>query len=258
MPTPVLALIPARFASVRFPGKPLIDLAGKPMVQRVWERARAARGVDAVYVATDDRAIAAAVAGFGGRALMTPYSCASGTDRIAAALRRLGGVPDDAVVVNVQGDEPLLPPAMVEGVVAVLRGTGAPMATLARPLGPGEYADPNAVKVLWDARGLALYFSRSPVPYHRGRPGTPPAGPGRGPGALRLGLHVGLYAYRYGFLRRLARARPCALERAEGLEQLRALDLGERVAVGFTRLRSRAVDTPADAAEVRRLLGPRS
>ena len=243
----VLAFIPARFASTRFPGKPLIDLKGKPMIQRVWEQACKAKGLDAVYVATDDQRIAAAVGSFGGRALMTPSSCPSGTDRLAAALKRLKGVADDAILVNVQGDEPLLPPAMVEQVVAVLKRTGAPMATLARPLTQAEYLSPNNVKVLWDAKGLALMFSRASIAYHRDKPGVLPQG-------LRLGLHVGLYAYRAGFLKRLTRVKPTALELTEKLEQLRVLDLGERIAVGFTTAQSHAIDTPADAARVRKLL----
>lgn len=247
---PILAIIPARFASSRFPGKPLIDLEGKPMVQRVWERARAAKCLDAVYVATDDVSIATVVRGFGGNVLMTPKSCPSGTDRIAAAVRKLDTVSDDAVVVNVQGDEPLLPPAMVEQAVAILKKTGAPMSTLARPLEASNYTDPNAVKVLWDARGLALYFSRAALPFNRDHPGKLPAG-GQG---LRLGLHIGLYAYRWGFLKRLAKTRPSRLELSEKLEQLRVLDSGERIAVGFTRLSSQAVDTPADAAKVRAVL----
>lgn len=242
-----LVLIPARYASTRFPGKPLIDLKGKPMIQRVWEQARRARGVDAVYVATDDARIATVVRSFGGDALMTPKACPTGTDRLAAALARLKGAKDGDIVVNVQGDEPLLPPAMVEQVVAGLKRTGAPMATLARPLDAKDYGDPNKVKVLWDAKGLALYFSRAAIAYNRDQPGKMPKG-------LRLGLHVGLYAYRAGFLKRLARTRTSALERAEKLEQLRVLDLGERIAVGFTRAISHAIDTPADAAKVRRLL----
>lgn len=243
----VFALIPARFASTRFPGKPLIDLKGKPMIQRVWEQACKARGVDAVYVATDDVRIAAVVRSFGGEALMTPVSCPTGTDRLAAALKKLKGVKDSDIVVNVQGDEPLLPPAMVEQVVAMLKKTGAPMATLARPLVARDYSDPNKVKVLWDAKGLALYFSRAAIAFNRDQPGKLPRG-------LRLGLHVGLYAYRVGFLKRLAKSRPTALELTEKLEQLRVLDLGERIAVGFTKAVSHAIDTPADAAKVRRLL----
>jgi 3-deoxy-manno-octulosonate cytidylyltransferase (CMP-KDO synthetase) len=243
----VFALIPARFASTRFPGKPLVDLKGKPMIQRVWEQVCKARGVARVIVATDDRRIALAVKAFGGEVVMTPRSCPSGTDRLAAALGKLREVEADDIVVNVQGDEPLLPPAMLEQVVSVLRRNAAPMATLARPLALRDYGDPNKVKVLWDRRGLALYFSRAPIPFHRARPGAMPKG-------LRLGLHVGLYAYRAGFLRRLAAAPPTALELAERLEQLRVLDLGERIAVGFTRAFSRAIDTPADAAQVRRLL----
>lgn len=241
------AFIPARYASTRFPGKPLIDLKGKPMIQRVWEQACKAKGLAGVYVATDDARIATVVRSFGGEALMTPVNCPSGTDRLAAALKKLKGLRDNDIVVNVQGDEPILPPSMVEQVVAVLKKTGAPMATLARPLAAADYADANKVKVLWDAKGLALYFSRSAIPFHRDKPGKLPQG-------LRLGLHVGLYAYRVGFLKRLAKTRPSALEKTEKLEQLRVLDLGERIAVGFTRAISHAIDTPADAAKVRRLL----
>lgn len=243
----VLAFIPARFASTRFPGKPLIDLKGKPMVQRVWEQASKAKGVDAVYVATDDARIAMAVRAFGGEAIMTPVSCPTGTDRLAAALKKLKGVKDSDIIVNVQGDEPLLPPSMVEWVVKALKSSGAPMATLARPLSQAGYLDPNNVKVLWDAKGLALYFSRAPIAYHRDKPGKLPQG-------LRLGLHVGIYAYRAGFLKKLARSKPTALEMAEKLEQLRVLDQGERIAVGFTKALSVAIDTPQDAARVRRLL----
>jgi 3-deoxy-manno-octulosonate cytidylyltransferase (CMP-KDO synthetase) len=241
------AFIPARFASTRFPGKPLIDLKGKPMVQRVWEQACKAKGISAVYVATDDRRIATAVRAFGGDAVMTPVSCPTGTDRLAAALKKLRGVKADDIIVNVQGDEPLLPPSMVELVVKVLKQTGAPMATLARPLTQAEYLNPNNVKVLWDSKGLALYFSRAPIAYHRDKPGKLPDG-------LRLGLHVGLYAYRAGFLQKLTKLKPTKLEQAEKLEQLRVLDSGERIAVGFTKAVSHAIDTPGDAAKVWRLL----
>jgi len=243
----VYAFIPARFASTRFPGKPLIDLKGKPMVQRVWEQACKAKGVDAVYVATDDKRIATVVQAFGGKAIMTPVSCPTGTDRLAAVLKKLKGVKDGDIVINVQGDEPLLPPSMIELVVKALKTSGAPMATLARPLTQDEYLNPNNVKVLWDAKGLALYFSRAPIAYHRDKPGKLPVG-------LRLGLHVGLYAYRVGFLKRLAKIKPMALEMAEKLEQLRVLDLGECIAIGFTKALSVAIDTPADAAKVRKLL----
>lgn len=243
----VLAIIPVRFGSTRFPGKPLIDLGGKPMVQRVWELAKKARGVDGVYVATDDRRIADVVKSFGGEAIMTPASCASGTDRLAAAIKKIEGVKDDDIIVNVQGDEPLMPPSMIKEVVACLKKSKAPMATLARELSQAEYLNPDCVKVLWDAQGLALYFSRSPIAFHRDQPGTLPPG-------LRLGVHVGLYAYRAAFLQRLTQVKPSALELTEKLEQLRVLDLGERIAVGFTKGISHAIDTPADAAIVRRLL----
>jgi 3-deoxy-manno-octulosonate cytidylyltransferase (CMP-KDO synthetase) len=243
----VFAFIPARFASTRFPGKPLIDLKGKPMVQRVWEQACKAKGVDAVYVATDDVRIATVVRAFGGEAILTPVACPTGTDRLAAALKKLKGLKDSDIIVNVQGDEPLLPPSMIELVVKSLKASGAPMATLARPLSQDEYLNPNNVKVLWDAKGLALYFSRAPIAYHRDKPGKLPQG-------LRLGLHVGLYAYRAGFLKKLAKSKPTKLEMAEKLEQLRVLDQGERIAVGFTKALSVAIDTPEDAKRVRRML----
>jgi 3-deoxy-manno-octulosonate cytidylyltransferase (CMP-KDO synthetase) len=242
----VLGLIPARYASSRFPGKPLIDLKGKPMIQRVWEQAMRCRSLDAVAVATDDERIKRVVEAFGGLAVMTPAHCASGTDRIALAVRklRLRGM---SVVVNVQGDEPMLPPAMIDQVVAVLRRSGAPMATLCRPLRDrAEFLNPNAVKVVMDLGGRALYFSRSPIPHPRSGPwpATLPS----------VGLHVGLYAYRADFLQKLAKLRPTALEQAEKLEQLRVLEHGHAIAVGRTLLSSHSIDTPGDARRLRRLL----
>ncbi len=240
---PTLGLIPARYASARFPGKPLIDLEGKPMIQRVWEQAMRARSLDRVAVATDDLRIKRVVESFGGTVVMTPASCASGTDRIAVAARALN-LKSRGLVVNVQGDEPLLPPAMIDQVVALLKKSGAPMATLCRPLEKGEYADPNCVKVVMGKSGQALYFSRAPIPYDR-------HGMGR---LVSVGLHVGLYAYRGAFLQALAGLKPTPLEQLEKLEQLRVLENGYAIAVGQTRLKSTAVDTPADAAKVRRLI----
>jgi 3-deoxy-manno-octulosonate cytidylyltransferase (CMP-KDO synthetase) len=242
----VLGLIPARFASTRFPGKPLIDLKGKPMIQRVWEQAMRAKSLDAVAVATDDLRIKRVVESFGGMAIMTPKDCASGSDRIAVAVRSLRrGKP--TIVVNVQGDEPLLPPAMIDQVVSVLRRSGAPMATLSRPLRDrAEFLNPNAVKVVTDGNGRALYFSRAPIPYPRG--GGWPAS------SAAVGLHVGLYAYRADFLQTLSRLKPTALEQLEKLEQLRALEHGHAIFVGRTRLASHSIDTPADARRIRRML----
>jgi 3-deoxy-manno-octulosonate cytidylyltransferase (CMP-KDO synthetase) len=237
----VLGLIPARYASGRFPGKPLIELKGKPMIQRVWERAMQAASLDAVAVATDDLRIKRVVEAFGGTAVMTPVACASGTDRIAVAVRKLGLKP--AMVVNIQGDEPLLPPAMIDQLVAVLKKSGAPMATLCRALGRGDLANPNAVKVVMDKAGRALYFSRAAIPHARDKAAL-----------ASVGLHVGLYAYRAPFLQQLARLKPTPLEKIEKLEQLRVLENGFAISVGFTRLHSQAVDTPADAQRVRRLI----
>ncbi len=241
----ILAVIPARYDSSRFPGKPLVDLKGKPMIQRVWERAKAARSVDEVLVATDDARIAAVVKSFGGKAVMTPKSCASGTDRIAIAVRKFRGRA--SVVVNVQGDEPLLPPAMIDQLVALMRKSKAPMGTLMRPLeNRAEYLDPNCVKAVADGKGRALYFSRAPIPHLR-------EGGSRPEGAF-VGLHVGIYAYRAAFLQKLARMGQTPMETLEKLEQLRVLENGYSIAIAQTRLHSQAVDTPADAAKVRRLI----
>jgi 3-deoxy-manno-octulosonate cytidylyltransferase (CMP-KDO synthetase) len=235
-----LGIIPARFASTRFPGKPLVDLCGKPMIQRVWERAAKARSLDALLVATDDRRIFAAVQAFGGEAVMTPASCASGTDRIALAARGRGA----SIAVNIQGDEPLLDPACIDQAVGLLKqDKQASMATLCHPLAPAERGNPNAVKVVLDQAGRALYFSRSPIPFRR----DPQA-------AVREGKHIGLYAYRSTFLQTFARLAPTPLEKAEGLEQLRALENGYKIAVGWTGRPTQAVDSPSDALRVRKLI----
>ncbi len=163
--------------------------------------------------------------------------------RFAVAARKLKAKAG-SIVVNVQGDEPLLPPAMIDQLVALIRKGGAPMATLCRPLEKGERADPNCVKVVMDNAGRALYFSRANIPHDRDGQGRP----------APVGLHVGIYAYRADFLQKLARLEPTPLEQLEKLEQLRALENGHAIAVGSTRLASLAVDTPADAAKVRRLI----
>jgi 3-deoxy-manno-octulosonate cytidylyltransferase (CMP-KDO synthetase) len=236
----ILGVIPARYASSRFPGKPLIDLKGKPMIQRVWEQASKAKSLDRVAVATDDLRIKRVVESFGGLALMTPASCPSGTDRIAAALKKLGKKP--SIVVNVQGDEPLLPPQMIDLLVETLKKSGAPMATLCRPIRKAaDYQNPNCVKVVCDQAGNALYFSRSPLPHFR-------------EGFQEAALHIGLYAYKTEFLKGLARLKPTPLEKAEKLEQLRVLEHGFKISVGRTRLFSHAIDTPSDAQAVRRLI----
>jgi len=236
-------LIPARFASTRFPGKPLADLAGKPMVVHVCERARLS-GAAPVCVATDDKRIAEAVRAHGFEARMTRADHASGTDRIAEAASQLG-LAEDAIVVNVQGDEPLIPPLLIARVAAALaERPEASVATACHPIhDAAEFANPNVVKVVLDANGDALYFSRAGIPFPR---------EGGTPRALR---HVGIYAYRMAFLRRYAGLAPAPLEAIEQLEQLRVLWHGHRIAVVRTEGASApGVDTPADLEAVLKLL----
>jgi 3-deoxy-manno-octulosonate cytidylyltransferase (CMP-KDO synthetase) len=243
----VLVVIPARYGSTRLPGKALADLAGAPMIVHVWRRAAAARGVEAVVVATDDARIVDAVTRAGGAAVLTDPAHACGTDRVAevAAARTCD------VVVNVQGDEPLLEPALIGALVAPLaRDPALPMSTLRRPLtDPAEYASPHVVKVVIDRSGDALYFSRAPIP---GRPGLRPSD-GVPAGAW---AHVGLYAYRRDALLRLAALPRTPLEAIESLEQLRALEYGFRIRTVETRHDLAGVDTPEDLERVRRRLQP--
>jgi 3-deoxy-manno-octulosonate cytidylyltransferase (CMP-KDO synthetase) len=244
-------IIPARYASTRLPGKPLLDIAGKPMVVRVADRARLS-GAAEILIATDHEGIAAAAARHGYEAVLTSARHASGTDRLAevAARRRYAA---GHIVVNVQGDEPLIDPALIREVGAALaRRPGAHVATAAHPLADArELVNPNVVKVVLDHAGHALYFSRSPVPYARDAFA-------RGIRSIPRGLpvyrHLGIYAYRAGFLRRFTRLAPAAVERFEALEQLRALAHGYRIAVVVTRRAPHpGVDTPADLRRVRRM-----
>lgn len=248
-------VIPARFASTRLPGKPLAPIAGRPMIQWVWERASQS-GADSVVVATDDERVAAACREFGAIACMTAPGHASGTDRIAE-VAAIKGWDDDVVVVNVQGDEPLLPPALVRQVAELLRlHPGADIGTLATPIHDlDEYLDPNIVKLVAAADGRALYFSRAPVPWNRdGAPG----GLGsqqRFEGAMR---HLGIYSYRVGSLQRLAATAPCRLEETEKLEQLRALWLGMCIqADAAMEVPPPGIDTPADLERINQLLEDR-
>ena len=227
--------IPARWGSTRLPGKPLLELAGKPMVQHVYERAARAPGVDRVVVLTDDERIAAAVASFGGEHLMTPADCASGTDRIAWAARSWSA----AAIVNVQGDEPLIDPQVVGRVVRhLLDYPGDPIVTLATAATEGDLANPNAVKVVVDSTGRALYFSRAGIPYPRR------------PGGARPWRHVGLYGYQRAALLALATMAPTPLELTESLEQLRALESGMIIRVLEVTAAPAGVDTPEDARRV--------
>jgi 3-deoxy-manno-octulosonate cytidylyltransferase (CMP-KDO synthetase) len=251
-----LVIIPARHASTRLPGKPLLDIAGKPMVVRVAERVRAS-AAQAIHIATDHAEIRAAAQANGLSVLMTRADHASGTDRLAEAAGQLG-LDDAAIVVNVQGDEPLIDPAIVDRVAAELEGdSGAAVATAAHPIhSAADFFNPNVVKVVCDARGHALYFSRAPIPYARdafaalrGKPVTSAPLP-EGLPALR---HIGLYAYRAGFLRRYADLPAASIERFEALEQLRMLVAGHRIRVALVEQAPEAgVDTEEDLARVRR------
>lgn len=239
-----IVVIPARFASTRLPGKPLAEIAGRPMIAWVHDRARAS-GASEVIVATDDRRIADACARFGADVELTSSDHRSGTERIAEVAERRRW-SDEQIVVNVQGDEPLLPPALVVQAAALLaQRPEAAIATLMTPLGSvAEWRDPNLVKVVVDRDGWALYFSRAAIP-HRRDGGLPSV-------AYR---HVGLYAYRAGGLKAIASAQSCALEEIEKPEQLRALWLGQRIAVTVAGEEPpRGVDTEDDLAAVRRLL----
>lgn len=242
--TTVIAVIPARYGSTRFPGKPLALIAGKPMIQRVYECAREAQAIDEVIVATDDERIADVVAGFGGQAVMTSCEHQTGTDRIAEAIRNMPG----EIILNVQGDEPLLPIEVLDGLVQAMQNSAADMGTVAVPFGLTERdpGDPNAVKVVIDAQGYALYFSRALIPFGR-----------EGSCVVEPLLHWGLYAYRRGFLDRFVGWPRGRLEACEMLEQLRALENGARIMVVTTEHQSAGVDVPEDVARVEALLRER-
>jgi 3-deoxy-manno-octulosonate cytidylyltransferase (CMP-KDO synthetase) len=235
----IFGIIPARFGSTRLPGKPLLSDTGKPLIQHVVEAARSASKLDRIIVATDDERIARAVEGFGGEVVMTRSDHPTGTDRVAEVIAKM---PEANLIVNLQGDEPELSGEALDLVVSLLENDPeAPMATLATPIrDESVYRDPSCVKVVASASGRALYFSRSPIPYHRdGLPDftlDPPS-------AL---LHLGLYAYRRDFLLGLAQLPPSPLETAEKLEQLRVLEAGYPIALGIVQERSVGIDTPDD------------
>ena len=235
-------IIPARYASSRFPGKPLADLAGKPMIVRVCERA-AKSGAVSVHVATDDERIAKAVKAAGHACVMTRSDHPSGTDRLAEAAAALR-VGDEEIIVNLQGDEPLMEPALIAEVASALSTLSeASLATACHPIhDAASLANPNVVKVVLDARGYALYFSRAQIPHPREAGGV-------------WYRHAGLYAYRAGFLKGYAALEPSPLEKTEALEQLRALWHGYRIAVVVTQREiPPGVDTPQDLEAVRRML----
>lgn len=248
-------VVPARYGSTRLPGKPLILLAGKPMIQWVYERARRS-GAHQVIVATDDERIARAARGFGAEVRMTASALPSGTDRVAqVAIDEHWG--DSDIVVNVQGDEPLMPEALIDQVAAVLAAhPGADIATLAVPLqSVSVLLDPNVAKVVTDVRQRALYFSRAPIPWSRDGAAAGPASQTSHAGARR---HLGIYAYRVAALRRIAALPPSEHELLEQLEQLRALDHGMDIRVADAVVApGMEVNTAADLAVVEALLAAR-
>ncbi len=239
VPHKILGVIPARFASSRFPGKALAGIAGKPMIQHVWERASRAGSLSKIIIATDDEQIFAVAKSFGAEARMTRMNHSSGTDRSA----EVAASEDAGLVVNIQGDEPLIDPAAIDAAVRGLaEAPGTPMGTLKKRIEePDELSNPNVVKVVTDLSGHAIYFSRSMLPYVRGEQ-TPHY------------KHVGLYVYRRDFLLGYSLMPPGPLERAERLEQLRALENGYRIRVVETEYESLGVDTPEDLERVSNLV----
>ena len=248
------AVIPSRFGSSRFPGKPLAILAGKPLVAWVVEAVKKAEGFDEVLVATDDERIVKAVEEHGGKAVMTPSDLPSGTDRIACAARSFLGTDfaDDDILVNIQGDEPLIDPALVTALARKLKDDDRwSMATAVTPIrSAADFAAKSVVKVVMDRDGGALYFSRAPIPCDRDRE------PVFGEGAL-YARHLGIYAYRGAFLKKYIVEPPCELEKTEKLEQLRALWMGAKIAVVRTEDEGVGVDTPEDAERVAEILADR-
>lgn len=237
-----MGAIPARYGSTRLPGKPLLPIAGRPMIEHVYTRVAQARGLDRVVVLTDDERIARVVEGFGGEWEMTPADCASGTDRIAWAARGWKA----SAVINIQGDEPLIDPDEISAIAGHLAAhPDDPVVTLASPATEEEMANPNAVKVVLARDGAALYFSRSAIPYPRQEGGAAPL------------KHVGIYGYQRAALLRLAGLAPTPLERSESLEQLRALENGIAIRVLIVGRGSLGVDTAEDLARVEKALTER-
>ncbi|MDJ0034299.1 3-deoxy-manno-octulosonate cytidylyltransferase [Pantoea allii] len=241
-----IAIIPARYASTRLPGKPLVDIHGKPMVVHVMERARES-GASRVIVATDHPDVASAVEAAGGEVCMTRADHHSGTERLAEVIEKYQ-FADDQIIVNVQGDEPMIPAEIVHQVATNLAHSEAGMATLAVPITDAEEAfNPNAVKVVMDAKGYALYFSRATIPWDRERYAE-----SRDRIGDTLLRHIGIYAYRAGFIRRYVGWAPCPLEQIELLEQLRVLWYGEKIHVAVAKtVPGVGVDTPEDLIRVR-------
>ncbi|MGN0281721.1 MAG: 3-deoxy-manno-octulosonate cytidylyltransferase [Prevotella sp.] len=241
-----IALIPARFASTRFPGKPLAILGGKTVIQRVYEQV--SKVADETFVATDDKRIYDAVEAFGGKVVMTRTDHKSGTDRIEEAAEKIGG--DYDVVVNVQGDEPFIQASQIETVCKCFDDPTTQIATLGKPFGNDMEAisNPNSPKIVVDKKGFALYFSRSVIPFIRGTETN------EWPSACPFLKHLGLYAYRREVLREITQLPQGLLEKAESLEQLRWLENGYKIRVGLTDIETVGIDTPADLERAERFL----
>ncbi len=239
----VTALIPARLAATRLPDKPLIDICGKPMIQWVWERACGVHGVDRVAICTPDESIFQAAGAFGAEAVMTSHLHRSGTDRLAEAATTLG-LADDDIVVNIQGDEPLIDPKAVESVIELLQNDPElKMSSLCCPCPPIDMDNPDCVKVVTALNGDALYFSRSRIPYLR-----------RDSSVVTY-QHAGLYSYRVAFLKHYSSLKPTPLEQTESLEQLRVLENGFKIRMAVTDRSPIGVDTLEDLERVRAILG---
>lgn len=248
-----IVIIPARYDSTRFPGKPLYPLKGVPVIQHVYENAKRACRADDVIVATDSETIFERVLAFGGKAVMTDKTHPSGTDRIAEVAASM----DYDIIVNVQGDEPLVRPEMIDGVIAVLDDNNASIGTLVKKIeNTDEISDPNVVKVVFDKEGFALYFSRAPIPYYRdewktlgtvSRITIPDS-------RFAIYKHIGIYSYRREALLMLAEIEPTNLEKIERLEQLRALENGMKIKVKETSFETCGVDTPEDIERVEKCL----
>jgi len=240
----VYGIIPARYGSTRLPAKILADIEGKPMIQWVYQRARQSPSLDRLVVATDDQRIYERVKSFGGEVLMTSPNHPAGTDRVGEAAQILKAREED-LIVNIQGDQPLFEPGMIDEVVSPFRDDlNLTMSALVYPIrSPEELANPSVVKVVVDRRGFALYFSRSPVPYA--------ISPGVAPSYYK---HIGPYAYRMDFLAKFTRLERGILERAESLEQLRALEHGYKIKIVETKYDSQEVDTPEDLEKIRHLM----
>lgn len=243
-----LGIIPARFASTRFPGKPLVMLGGKTVIERVYKQV--IKVIEDVYVATDDDKIYDAVIGFGGKAIMTSPNHRSGTDRIQEAVEKIGG--DYDVIINIQGDEPFIHPSQIETVCECFKDNATQIATLGKPFTSSQYfkdlENPNSPKLITDNNGFALYFSRSIIPFIRNYPKE------EWIGKFPFLKHIGLYAYRKDVLAEVTKMEPSSLEIAESLEQLRWLQNGYKIKVGTTDIETIGIDTPEDLKKAEEFL----